>query len=222
MAASQLKIVTSSSSNGSVAKGLVGASKPLAGLSSLLTPPESPIASRTGHQQQQQTRAKSARIAMGRHLCVSEPVPWHEVKAAIDREDVEPLGRSVEMQTRYQEHVARVKAEYGSVADYLTQHALADFIGRGLSADEDANFMFRINDFPYSLGDGVEHWVLWSHRQLTPGFALPEAAVRVIEAKFGRKAERRYFVNPVAKQSVPQLSHAHVFVKREASAELPL
>ncbi|KAJ1647054.1 hypothetical protein J3B02_001024 [Coemansia erecta] len=203
MAASQIKVGSRCGSTaGGVGVDVGGAPRKLSSLSSL------------------PKRAKATRIAMGRHLCVTEPVPWQEVKNAIDSEDVEPLGRSVEMQTIYQKYVAHVNAEYGSVASYLMQHALADFIGQGLSANEDENFLFWINEFPYSLGDGVEHWVLWSRRQLQPGFVPPETAVRVIKAKFGNSAEWRYFVNAVAKQSVPQLSHAHVLVKRaQASIE---
>ncbi|KAJ1722836.1 hypothetical protein LPJ53_002805 [Coemansia erecta] len=177
---------------------------PMAEACSLLTPPESP---------KLQTKAK---ILVGDHECVTSPVPWALFKQYVDAETLDPLGRSPATQTSYDAHKQRVKAEFGTMAEYLTKHALADFLAQPTDPAVLAacDFTFRRNDFPYSIGDGVEHWVLWCRKRLQPGFVAPDEAVGVIESRFGTEVEWRYFVNPVAKQSVPQLSHAHVFVHR--------
>ncbi|KAJ1884798.1 hypothetical protein LPJ66_010434 [Kickxella alabastrina] len=199
-------------------------SKAAVGLGSLLTPPDSPGARTTSISSHllQQLRAKSTTtVLVGNHECPVEPVSWELFKIYVDAEDLDPLGRSVETQAKYEIHKTKMMGEYGTMANYLKAHVLADFIAEkgmpGFDADSAigvADFTFRINDFPYHIGDGVEHWVLWCLKRLQPGFAAPEAAVRAITQKFGENVECRYFVNPVNKQSVPQLSHAHVFVRK--------
>ncbi|ORX69634.1 hypothetical protein DL89DRAFT_267811 [Linderina pennispora] len=193
----------------------------------LATPPESPIATRipsslvrTASLPGGVHASKGASRARGGRTGVPAPVPWERFKQLVDAKNLEPLGRSYECQARYEKHMARMRCEYGSVANFLIKHALADFIattmapGFAKSAPIDtSDFLFRVNDFPYYLADGVEHWVMWCRKRLTPGFDAPEAAVQAIQLRFGQDVEWRYFVNPVAKQSVPQLSHAHVFVK---------
>ncbi|KAJ1850698.1 hypothetical protein LPJ73_003328 [Coemansia sp. RSA 2703] len=188
---------------------------PIAEACSLLTPPDSPKL-HTKAKQLPKTTHWPAKIRVGDHECVSSPVPWSLFKQYVDAHTLDPLGRSPATQTAYEAHKKRVTAEFGTMAEYLTKHALADFLAQPTDPEVlgPQDFTFRRNDFPYSIGDGVEHWVLWCRKRLQPGFAPPEEAVRVIEERFGKEVEWRYFVNPVAKQSVPQLSHAHVFVQQ--------
>ncbi|KAJ2250507.1 hypothetical protein GGI13_004010 [Coemansia sp. RSA 455] len=188
----------------------------------LLTPPDSPLALKA---QQLKNKASEA-VAneyepKGGREWIRHPVSWSQFKCYVDAQNLEPLGRSLETHTTYEIVMAAKRKEYGSVAKYLTTHVLPDFIASTTVAGFDPHsalaaedFELLVNDFPYYLGDGVEHWVLWCRKRLSPGFAAPAAAVQAIHAKFGAAIEWRYFVNPVAKQSVPQLSHAHVFVKR--------
>ncbi|KAJ2787609.1 hypothetical protein GGI15_000571 [Coemansia interrupta] len=187
----------------------------MASACSLLTPPESPKL-QTKAQQSLQSSHRPGRIFVGDHECVTEPVPWTMFKQYIDAKTLDPLGRSPATQTAYEAHKQRVKSEFGTMAEYLTKHSLRDFLAQPTDPEVLAagDFTFRRNDFPYSIGDGVEHWVLWCRKRLQPGFVAPDEAVRAIEERFGTEVEWRYFVNPVAKQSVPQLSHAHVFVHR--------
>ncbi|KAJ2750224.1 hypothetical protein H4S06_004426, partial [Coemansia sp. BCRC 34490] len=157
----------------------------------------------------------------GGRVGISDPVPWDRFKELVDSGDLEPLGRSYKMQDVYEEHLASTKRKYGSLANYLTRHVLPGLVAETEDPDFDplapltpADFVFCINDYPYYLDDDAEHWVLWCKKRLPPGFDAPDAAVQAIVRKFGSAVEWRYFVNPVKKQSVPQLSHAHVFVKR--------
>ncbi|KAJ1966386.1 hypothetical protein GGI12_000096 [Dipsacomyces acuminosporus] len=185
--------------------------KPAANDLGMLTPPASPMPT---------PLPLSPGGLQGGRAGISRPVPWGELKQLVDAQNLEPMGRSLETQAAYELRIAEMKHKYGSVANYLSTHALAGFIATADDSDFDpaspattSDFMLRINDYPYYLGDNVQHWVLWCRKRLAPGFDAPEAAARVIRQTLGQDVEWRYFVNPVAKQSVPQLSHAHVFVK---------
>ncbi|KAJ2825346.1 hypothetical protein IWW50_002890 [Coemansia erecta] len=193
----------------------------------LLSPPDSPILHTKATGTQQQTKTTDAvevtaeMKARATRLSIPAPVPWTQFKQLVDAENLEPLGRSFAMQVTYEQHIIQMARQYGSVANYLIDHALADLIAETKAPGFDpksalaaSDFVFRANDFPYYLGDGVEHWVMWCKKKLQPGYAASAAAVEAIESRFGHSAEWRYFVNPVRRQSVPQLSHAHVFIKR--------
>ncbi|KAI9503641.1 hypothetical protein GGI25_002773 [Coemansia spiralis] len=163
----------------------------------LLTLPESPMSH-----------------AVGGRSGISHPIAWARFKQLIDSGNLVPLGRSHETQACYEEYIARAKHQHGSVAAYLSATALRGFeptADDGPLAKND--FFFYANEFPYHLEDGVEHWVMWCRKRLVPGFEAPDAAISAIRSRFG-DVECRYFVNPVKNQSVPQLSHAHVFIKR--------
>ncbi|KAJ2818491.1 hypothetical protein GGI24_005082 [Coemansia furcata] len=218
----QLRVDTA----GRAALSALSASKMAGGDSSrfngLLTPPDSPLALKA---QQLKDKASEAAASEDSHKggreWIRHPVSWPQFKQYVDAQNLEPLGRSLETHTTYEIAMAAKRKEYGSVAKYLTTHVLPEFIASTTALGFDPHsalasddFHLLVNDFPYYLGDGVEHWVLWCRKRLSPGFAAPAAAIEAIRVKFGSGVEWRYFVNPVAKQSVPQLSHAHVFVKR--------
>ncbi|KAJ1796427.1 hypothetical protein LPJ59_003757 [Coemansia sp. RSA 2399] len=188
----------------------------------LPTPPDSPLNTASSTRQPTtDTRQKGDEAPCGR-VGISQPVPWKRFKELVDAGNLEPLGRSYSLQDTYEEYNAAIRLKHGSVANYLTRHVLADFIAETMVPGFDSqaplaastDFMFRANDFPYYFSDNVEHWVLWCKKQLHPGFEAPAAAAQAIVDRFGSNVEWRYFVNPVKMQSVPQLSHAHVFVKR--------
>ncbi|KAJ1772056.1 hypothetical protein IW140_006588 [Coemansia sp. RSA 1813] len=193
----------------------------------LLTPPDSPLSRPNTSSKRQLTTDTKQKNAdepgdseAGGREGISQPVSWKRFKELVDAGNLEPLGRSYSLQDKYEEYRAETMLKYGSMANYLTTHVLADFVAETKVPEFDpqapltsTDFMFRANDFPYYFSDNVEHWVLWCKKQLHPGFGAPEAAIRAIVDRFGSDVEWRYFVNPVKKQSVPQLSHAHVFVK---------
>ncbi|KAJ2271523.1 hypothetical protein EV176_003958 [Coemansia sp. RSA 451] len=165
--------------------------------------------------------SENSRCPRATRLSIPAPVAWPQFKQLVDAKDLQPLGRSFPMQITYEQHKVRMERRFGSIATYLTNHVLADLIAETNAPGFDphaplkvSDFVFRANDFPYFLGDDVEHWVMWCKKRLEPGFEPPTPAIDAIEARFGCSVEWRYFVNPVHRQSVPQLSHAHVFIKR--------
>ncbi|KAJ2838005.1 hypothetical protein J3B01_001714 [Coemansia erecta] len=186
----------------------------------LLSPPDSP-APGVVENTEDTVEVTDAMIARATRLSIPAPVAWPQFKQLVDAKDLQPLGRSFPMQITYEQHKVRMERRFGSIATYLTNHVLADLIAETNAPGFDphaplkvSDFVFRANDFPYFLGDDVEHWVMWCKKRLEPGFEPPTPAIDAIEAQFGCSVEWRYFVNPVHRQSVPQLSHAHVFIKR--------
>ncbi|KAJ2848470.1 hypothetical protein IWW36_003284 [Coemansia brasiliensis] len=186
----------------------------------LPSPPDSPMLAKVpaANLPKNDIQVTAAMEANAKRLSIPRVVSWERFKQLVDAEDLKPLGRSYEMQITYEQHKVRMKEKYGSIADYLINYALAEFIADAKKVDASlplspSDFMFRANDFPYYLDDNVEHWVLWCKKQLPPGFVPPAAVVDAVAKRFGDNVEWRYFVNPVHRQSVPQLSHAHVFIK---------
>ncbi|KAI9472661.1 hypothetical protein LPJ78_003420 [Coemansia sp. RSA 989] len=185
-----------------------------AGLYGLPSPPDSPMLAKASTNPSVPVTAEME--ANAKRLSIPKMVSWDRFKQLVDAENLKPLGRSYEMQIIYEQHKVRMKLKYGSIANYLINHVLADFIADAQKVDASqplvaSDFMFRANDFPYYL-ENVEHWVLWCKKQLPPGFVPPAAVADAVAERFGN-VEWRYFVNPVHRQSVPQLSHAHVFIK---------
>ncbi|KAJ2456142.1 hypothetical protein GGF42_003284 [Coemansia sp. RSA 2424] len=219
----QLRVDTASRaalSSMSAAKAVAAAAS--SRLGGLLTPPDSPLALKAQKNKEATVVADAEDEHKGGREWIRHPVSWAQFKVYVDSQNLEPLGRSLETHMKYESAMAARRREHGSVAKYLATHVLPDFITTASAASgfdphsalAAEDFALLVNDFPYYLSDGVEHWVLWCRKRLAPGFAAPAAAAQAIHAMFGPSIEWRYFVNPVAKQSVPQLSHAHVFVKR--------
>lgn len=70
--------------------------------------------------------------------------------------------------------------------------------------------VFRKNDFPYNLDNGVEHFLLWSNQDLSPD----EIDVYIQENTHGA-LDTLYFINPAELKSIPELWHAHVMVLKQ-------
>lgn len=67
--------------------------------------------------------------------------------------------------------------------------------------------VFRENDFPYNLDEGIKHYLLWSNQDLSP-LDIEEC----IKEHTAGAIETLWFINPVQLKSIPELWHAHVMV----------
>ncbi|KAJ2083340.1 hypothetical protein H4R24_000900 [Coemansia sp. RSA 988] len=160
--------------------------------------------------------------AIANKRCARKPIPWKELKEIVAEGDPSKMGmRSYEMQLVYEKHKLRVKKEYGTMFEYLKKHVLADFIaqikepGFDPSAPLTTNDFFLMKaDFPYYFEDDVDHWIIWCTKYLPVGNSCPDVAAKVIVQHFGNDTEWVYLVNIVENQSVQELSHAHIFVKK--------
>ncbi len=106
------------------------------------------------------------------------------------------LQRSPEIQLRYIAYKASFDAQK---------------FAEGLFAN--SSNKLRLNDFPYNLEPGIEHWVLWvkDPRQwqveLTPGL------VEFLDQHFGVDQEWIGLVNNPENRTVTSIPHYHIFVR---------
>lgn len=119
------------------------------------------------------------------------------------------------------------------MTDYLLTHRLPkawgspSFTPRSVVPFEDASdYRVLINDWPYGLGPGIQHIVVWSRTTIatdpTTGDMTPESRAQIqafVESYFidslGPDSKDRvlWFKNWVALQSVRALEHFHVLVR---------
>lgn len=84
------------------------------------------------------------------------------------------------------------------------------------SFSQPVRFVLRANDFPYNVVPGIQHWLLWCNRPEFPGNSM----IVEIERRLGRQddphndLEYELFENPPYLRSIPDLCHAHIFLRR--------
>eukprot|EP00887_Chlorella_sp_A99_P005891 scaffold1.g5891.t1 len=151
------------------------------------------------------------------------PTSWEELRERVAKggpEVLGQLGRSPAQLRAYFGHRDTViKAQYASVADYLHAKVFGLPTAPGpdgrLVAQVPPDFaasrrtVWRDNDFPYLLEEGVVHLNYWSSQPLS----ATEVEER-IAAELPTDAEYVWFVNPPVLQSVPTIWHAHIMWRR--------
>jgi hypothetical protein len=65
------------------------------------------------------------------------------------------------------------------------------------------------NDFPYDMEDGVEHWLVWSNREVE--LELVNQLVRQLKTDH---FQFYAFLNPPNRKSIPEIFHAQLFLQR--------
>lgn len=70
------------------------------------------------------------------------------------------------------------------------------------------------NDFPYDLLEGIEHWLVWSNREVE--LELVKAFLKeIIKEGYDCLA----YTNPPDKKSIPEIYHAQTFIYRQSKAD---
>lgn len=140
---------------------------------------------------------------------------------------------------RYMAWSAEIKANYGSITNYLLTHRLPKAWGSppfkpasSVPFEDPSDYTVLINDWPYGLTPDITHIVVWSRTTIytDPESGDMTAESRRIISNFVQRffvdklspdgeAKVLWFKNWVALQSVRSLEHIHVLV-RDASKEL--
>lgn len=147
------------------------------------------------------------------------PMSWKELGDLIVEgtlESLGKLGRSEADLKVYREFMAGVRNDYASVGDFIKidvfEAAVHSSDGKKHAVDVEhasERVVWRLNDFPYNLEDGIQHWLLWSTRELAKG-----RMQQLIDDKFPAGSwDRLTFVNPAPLQSVLSVWHCHVIVR---------
>lgn len=134
---------------------------------------------------------------------------------------------------QYATHTAKVKSEYCSITDYV----LVRFLGYSFKEVEvidtaiDPNkpilkkqairdpppskkIQLWPNDFPYYFTSNIDHLILWSQTVLSQEEIDRNLDVLLKERYGDAPIEVKMFVNTVALQSIREVFHVHVLVKR--------
>ena len=135
---------------------------------------------------------------------------WDEIKEIISKKELHKFGRLEDELERYKEYIESSKKTHGTVFNLMS------FIlyGKPLNEIYNKNLpfrdpIFRRNDFPYAIEDNVEHYLIWSLTKMTN----KKEIIKFIEENVGDK-QYVWTVNPHFLQSIPEIFHVHVFVKK--------
>ncbi|PQE23529.1 N-acetylglucosamine-induced 1 2 protein [Rutstroemia sp. NJR-2017a BVV2] len=162
---------------------------------------------------------------------------WEELKKIIAENNLSILKRKPSDLRRYMAWSAEVKAEYGSMMNYLLQHRLPwgappFTYNSPIPFDDLSDFKVLLNDWPYGLTKDITHIVVWSKTPIatdeTTGDVTDESrklindfVKRTFVDRLGGDRDRvMWFKNWVALQSVRALEHVHVLVKDVTDADI--
>lgn len=117
------------------------------------------------------------------------------------------------IQDRYKRYVGWCAARGHTGVELI----LATAVWREMGPHQ-ARVSLEPNVVPYHVDTGIEHWVLWYHPDDTPGDADLDPArfachVRAFLPSLWEEEELIAFQNLPQFRSVPQMAHAHVFLR---------
>ncbi|KAJ1840588.1 hypothetical protein LPJ57_010539 [Coemansia sp. RSA 486] len=148
------------------------------------------------------------------HVGILRPYTWDEVKLVVAAERLDLLGRTVDKELAYREDMKKVREEYGSVLNYVRKVKLAAFI-----RDTNSGHLVIPNDYPYALPENTLHYIVWSKEALTEG-TVPDPDIQCLfeqrlDKDIGPESyEWIWFVNPPHLQSIPEVNHGHLIVRK--------
>ncbi|KAJ3365490.1 hypothetical protein GGF32_009348 [Allomyces javanicus] len=107
------------------------------------------------------------------HYDLTTALSWSQCQQLVANGHVDALLRLPAEIDRYQAWTATIKAQYASAEDFIlstvfsapaAQAGAKPVIADRAAAIRDPHtprVVLRLNDFPYNLRPGIEHWVLW-------------------------------------------------------------
>ena len=116
------------------------------------------------------------------------------------------LGRSLDIDSKYKKDSISIKKN-GSMERYL--------IEKYLSNDNDYNM--AINNYPYYLEEGINHYVIWFKKEKFDIYNNPGSIEKIIkefifENELGNSCNFIYYQNIEELRSIPSIPHVHVYI----------
>ncbi|KAK9800806.1 hypothetical protein WJX73_008400 [Symbiochloris irregularis] len=156
----------------------------------------------------------------------SQPMTWDIASGLVKEhtfESLGQLGRDPADLVVYRRFKAQTLEEWSSMADYVQAHILGyetqtsaedgkKSAVRPSSTPEQPPIIWRPNDFPYNLEEGVEHHNIWCSKPLTTD------QIEQTARQHRQGWEFVYFINPEGLASIPAVWHAHVLSRRQSDA----
>ncbi|KAF7956977.1 hypothetical protein EAE96_004299 [Botrytis aclada] len=154
---------------------------------------------------------------------------WNELKEIIATNNLSILKRKPSDLRRYMSWSTTIKAEYGSMMNYILQHRLPwgpppfTYIS-SVPFENPSDYKILLNDWPYGLSKDVTHFVVWSKTPIATDDEngdVTDESRKIIEDFVKRTFADRlegtdrvmWFKNWVALQSVRALEHIHVLIR---------
>ena len=157
--------------------------------------------------------------AAGRGFAI-ERASWESIRAyAADQAAEAAAGRGPKRTIEIEERYSRYKRWCEARGHTGVELVLATAAWQRTTGETSVRVALEFNIVPYHLPDGVEHWVLWYHPDDTdPKTELPrEACEAGANECFGGTLvvgdELIAFQNLPEFRSVPEVAHAHVFLR---------
>ncbi|KAL0051705.1 hypothetical protein WJX82_000719 [Trebouxia sp. C0006] len=145
------------------------------------------------------------------------PMPFQKVQdlARVGTlESLGQLGRHPEHIRTYRTFRSKVLQEWTSIQDYIQWKvfewpiSIAQEGRKSITVPhklpDPPQVVWRPNDFPYYVQDGISHDNIWSTTPLTT-----EQLIQVMDDKLGPQRRYAYFINPGPLASIPGVWHAH-------------
>ncbi|KAI9342915.1 hypothetical protein BDR26DRAFT_917822 [Obelidium mucronatum] len=154
---------------------------------------------------------------------------WSQIVETVATRTMDNFSRTPEVADVYVNYIATHTSKYASVSDCVKVDVLnyPSYVGkqdgliRAVALENVENeggvvppWVLCRNQFPYAAEEGVEHWLVWSAGKEEMPADQVEA---ILEAEF-KGLQYVWFVNELARKTVPEVHHAHVFVNRCAQS----
>ncbi|KAM4055263.1 hypothetical protein HRG_006059 [Hirsutella rhossiliensis] len=158
---------------------------------------------------------------------------WTDLEQIIETNNLSVLKRKPSDLRRYIKWTADIKAQYGSMSQYILANRLPQSWGQPpftpssqVPFASPADYKVLLNDWPYGLDPEITHIVVWSRTPIPTdpetGDMTPESRALVqnfVKMYFvdalgpGGGKQVLWFKNWVALQSVRSLEHFHILVR---------
>jgi hypothetical protein len=154
---------------------------------------------------------------------MQQPTTWKQLVDIVSNQELYKLKRDANMLNEYKLFMDRIKREFVSVEVYLAHKVFDAPLIKVVKEEKEIfdldeekkcawksnrKIVFRPNDFPYFIKDGIHHDILWSNE------TLDSDTIKEVVSEKMKQLERKefiYFENPVQLKTVPNLFHIHIF-----------
>mgnify|MGYP001803131559 CR=1 FL=1 len=154
------------------------------------------------------------------------PMTWDDLEKFIYVErDIHRLSRSESQQREYEQFKRRTLFEWKSMQDYVLCSILGvdSMMGNGVKLTnpddlalkkDEGQFLLVKNDFPYSMSDGIRHYVLWKIGSDCNEDDYNRAKRQLAEQESG-PLDFVAWENPPSLRSLPGIHHIHILCRRK-------
>lgn len=151
---------------------------------------------------------------------------WEELQDILkvpEENQIARMSRSVEQQRDYEIYKKEIEKTWRSVLDHILVTKLGCEViekeGKLQAIKPESEVVTKVvlNDFPYYLADGVEHWVLWKLNDSIHDHDVEEAKATIRVQRSNQVADFLHWINPPHLQSLPQIDHVHILSRLDTN-----